>query len=247
AYRDKAAASVAALTAKYYDATTGTFGGGGHGAEALALDMGAYPEGERDRLLAHFTGAIEDAGNHLVLGEISLPAAFRVLSGADRDDLVHAIATQTTSPSYGYQVLAGNTTLGESWDGGPGQSQNHFMLGAIDSWFTTRVAGISQTEDSVGYAKLLVDPAVEGDMTSAAGSYRTPYGVARTDWERSDDRFRLTVDVPAGSTAEVHVPVDGSRAQAPDGARLLHLTGGEAVYEVGSGHWTFRSTMARER
>jgi alpha-L-rhamnosidase len=84
-------------------------------------------------------------------------------------------------------------------------------------------------------------------MTSAAGSYRTPYGIARTDWERSDDRFRLTVDVPAGSTAEVHVPADGSRAEAPDGARLLRLTAGEAVYEVGSGHWTFRSTMTHGR
>ncbi|CAM5262122.1 hypothetical protein STENM327S_07198 [Streptomyces tendae] len=246
-YRHKAAVSVEALTAKYYDATTGTFGGGGHGAEALALDMGAYPDGERGRLLAHFTGAVQDAGNHLLLGEISLPAAFRVLGAADRDDLVHAIATQTTSPSYGHQVLAGNTTLGESWDGGPGQSQNHFMLGAIDSWFTTRVVGLAQTEDSVGYARLLVDPAVEGDMTSAAGSYRTPYGVARTEWERSDDRFRLTVDVPAGSTAEVHVPVSTRHAEAPEGARLLRPTGGEAVYEVGSGHWTFRSTLARGR
>ncbi|WP_217132261.1 family 78 glycoside hydrolase catalytic domain [Streptomyces sp. AC558_RSS880] len=244
-YRAKADASAKALSAKYYDTTAGTFGGGGHGAEALALDMGAHPAGERDRLLTHFTTAVKDAGNHLILGEISLPAAFRVLSGAGRDDLVHAIATQTTSPSYGYQVRAGNTTLGESWDGGPGQSQNHFMLGAIDSWFTTRVAGIAQTADSVGYAELLIDPAVEGDMTSASGSYRTPYGIARSDWERTDGRFRLTVDVPAGSTAEVHVPAAGGRAEAPRGARLLRTSGEEAVYQVGSGHWTFRSAPPR--
>ncbi|MFI2507168.1 family 78 glycoside hydrolase catalytic domain [Streptomyces sp. NPDC018972] len=244
-YRAKADASAKALSAKYYDTTTGTFGGGGHGAEALALDMGAHPAGERERLLTHFTTAVKDAGHHLILGEISLPAAFRVLSGAGRDDLVHAIATQTTSPSYGYQVRAGNTTLGESWDGGPGQSQNHFMLGAIDSWFTTRVAGIAQTADSVGYAELLIDPAVEGDMTSASGSYRTPYGIARSDWERTDGRFRLTVDVPAGSTAEVHVPAAGGRAEAPRGARLLRTSGEEAVYQVGSGHWTFRSAPPR--
>ncbi|MEU7472129.1 family 78 glycoside hydrolase catalytic domain [Streptomyces sp. NPDC044984] len=244
-YRAKADASAKALSAKYYDTTTGTFGGGGHGAEALALDMGAHPAGERDRLLTHFTTAVEDAGHHLVLGEISLPAAFRVLSGAGRDDIVHAVATQTTSPSYGYQVRAGNTTLGESWDGGPGQSQNHFMLGAIDSWFTTRVAGIAQTADSVGYAELLIDPAVEGDMTSASGSYRTPYGIARSDWARTDGRFRLTVDVPAGSTAEVRVPAAGGRAEAPKGARLLRTSGEEAVYQVGSGHWTFRSAPPR--
>jgi alpha-L-rhamnosidase len=242
-YRAKADSSAKALAAKYYDTTTGTFAGGGQGAEALALDMGAYPAGQKDRLLGHFTTAVENAGYHLLLGEISLPAAFRVLSGSGRDDIVHAIATQTTSPSYGYQALAGNTTLGESWDGGPGQSQNHFMLGAIDSWFTSRVAGIAQTADSIGYAELLIDPAVEGDMTSASGSYRTPYGVARTDWKRDADGFRLILDVPAGSTAEVHVPAYAGRAWAPDGAHVLSTGATEVVYKVGSGHWTFRSTM----
>ncbi|MEU4656475.1 family 78 glycoside hydrolase catalytic domain [Streptomyces sp. NPDC023723] len=243
AYRAKADASAEALAAKYYDTATGTFGGGGQGAEALALDMGAYPAGERARLLGHLTSSVEAAGYHLLLGEISLPSAFRVLSGAGRDDLVHKIATQTTSPSYGYQVLAGNTTLGESWDGGPGQSQNHFMLGAIDSWFTTRVAGIDQTADSVGYSRLLIDPAVAGALTSASGSYRTPYGTARTSWERVDGHFRLTVDVPAGSTAEVHVPTDGTRPTATPGAKPPRIADGAAVYEVGSGHWTFRSAL----
>ncbi|MER5434174.1 family 78 glycoside hydrolase catalytic domain [Streptomyces sp. NPDC002588] len=242
-YRAEADTAARALAAKYYDPVTGTFGGGGQGAEALALDMGAYPAGEKDRLLAHFTGAVEAAGDHLLLGEISLPAAFRVLSAAGRDDIVYRIATRTTSPGYGYQVLAGNTTLGESWDGGPGQSQNHFMLGAIDSWFTGRVAGLAQTPDSVGYAELLVDPAVEGDLTSASGSYRTPYGLARTDWARTADRFRLTVDVPAGSRAEIHVPAADGRATAPEGARPIRSTAIETVYAVGSGHWTFRSTL----
>ncbi|MFI6565972.1 family 78 glycoside hydrolase catalytic domain [Streptomyces sp. NPDC050534] len=242
-YRAKADASVRALSDKYYSTATGTFGGGGQGAEALALDMGAYPAGERDRLLGHFTSSVEAAGHHLLLGEISLPAAFRVLSTAGRDDVIEKIATQTTSPSYGYQVLAGNTTLGESWDGGPGQSQNHFMLGAIDSWFTTRVAGIDQTADSVGYRELLIDPAVAGQLTSASGSYRTPYGTARTSWQRTGDRFRLSVDVPAGSTAEIHVPAAGGRAQAPQGTRLLRADDTEAVYQVGSGHWQFESVM----
>jgi alpha-L-rhamnosidase len=84
-------------------------------------------------------------------------------------------------------------------------------------------------------------PAVEGDMTSASGSYRTPYGVARTDWTRDAGLFRLTVDVPAGSTAEVRVPLFDGRAEAPAGARLVRDGGTEAVYEVGSGHWNFRS------
>ncbi|MFF8881459.1 family 78 glycoside hydrolase catalytic domain [Streptomyces flaveolus] len=245
-YRAKADAGAEALTAKYYDRATGTFGGGGHGAEALALDMGAVPDGERERLLDHFVTGVERADHHLVLGEISLPAAFRVLSAAGRDDVIHKIATQTTSPSYGYQVLHGNTTLGESWDGGPGQSQNHFMLGAIDAWFTDRVAGIEQAPGSIGYRELLIDPAVVGDLTSASGSYRTPYGTVSTDWKRDGDRYRLRLSVPAGSTAEVHVPFTKGRVTAPDAAKLLRTERGEAVYEVGSGDWTFTSVYATD-
>ncbi|MGX1502020.1 UNVERIFIED_CONTAM: alpha-L-rhamnosidase [Streptomyces graminofaciens] len=243
-YRAKADAGAEALTARFYDQESGTFGGGGHGAEALALDMGAVPDGERARLLDHFVESVEEAGHHLVLGEISLPAAFRVLTEAGRDDIIHKIATQTTSPSYGYQVLNGNTTLGESWDGGPGQSQNHFMLGAIDSWFTDRVAGIEQAPGSIGYRRLLIDPAVVGDLTSASGSYRTPYGTASTDWQRDGDRYRLRLTVPAGSTAEVRVPFTSGDVTAPDGAELLRTEQGEAVYEVGSGDWTFTSVYA---
>ncbi|GAA2335518.1 family 78 glycoside hydrolase catalytic domain [Streptomyces cuspidosporus] len=241
AYRERADASVAALTTRYYDAATGTFGGGGHGAEALALDMGAVPDGRRQRLLDHFTHSVEQAGHHLLLGEISLPAAFRVLSAAGRDDVIHEIATRTDSPSYGYQVVHGNTTLGESWDGGPGQSQNHFMLGAVDSWFTGSLAGIRQTDDSIGYRRLLFAPAVVGELTSVAGSYTTPYGPARSAWRRDGSALRLTVTVPAGTTAEVRVPGTSGPVGAPDGARPLGSEDGARRYAVGSGTWTFTS------
>ncbi|MFF2324715.1 MULTISPECIES: family 78 glycoside hydrolase catalytic domain [unclassified Streptomyces] len=241
-YRAKADASVKALSDTYYDRQSGTFGGGGQGAEALALDMGAYPEGERDRLLNHFTASVEAADHHLLLGEISLPAAFRVLSGAGRDDIVHRIATQTTSPSYGYQVLAGNTALGESWDGGSGQSQNHFMLGAIDSWFTTRLAGLDQAPGSVGYRTLRIAPAVVGDVTSARATFLTPYGEAASEWQRDKDRLSLTARVPAGTTATVEVPSTSDRVNAPDGARLVGHRDGVRIYQVGSGTWTFKSS-----
>ncbi|MFK0173490.1 alpha-L-rhamnosidase C-terminal domain-containing protein [Streptomyces sp. NPDC090306] len=216
-------------------------GAAAYRAEALALDMGTYPAGEKQRLFDHFTASVRNAGDHLLLGEISLSAALRVLSAGGRDDILNAVATRTTSPGHGYQVLAGNTTLGESWDGGPGQSQNHFMLGAIGSWFTTRVAGLDQTPDSVGFAKLLIAPAVEGATTSASASHRTPYGVARTAWRRTADRFRLTADVPAGSTAEVRVPLLGGRAAPPSGAHLVCADATTAVHTMGSGHWTFGS------
>ncbi|MCO5997272.1 family 78 glycoside hydrolase catalytic domain [Actinoallomurus rhizosphaericola] len=220
AYRAKADASAKALADKYYDPNTGTFAGGGQGAEALALDMGAVPSDQRQRLLDHLVAGIQAAGYHLLLGEISLPSVFRVLP----DDVIYKIATQTTSPSLGYQVVHGNTTLGESWDGGSGQSQDHFMLGSIDAWFTSNLAGIRQAPGSTGFRRLLIAPSVVGDLTRAEGRYRTPFGEARSEWTKADDGgIRLKVTVPPGSSAEVHVPGSGE------------------VRQVGSGVWVFHS------
>lgn len=249
AYHARADELARNVWAKYYDPATGRFGGGGMGATALALDMGAVPAELRSAQLDRLVGLIEAAGWHLVMGEISFPSVLRVLSEAGRDDVVLRIASQTTSPSLGFQVVNGATSLGEFWDGGSGQSQNHFMLGAMDAWLTTRLTGIGQAEHSVGFRRLLVDPAIVGDLAHAGGSYTTPYGEVRTSWQRGASGVRLEVAVPVGSTAEVRIPVHRDAAgviePSSDGARLLRIEGDEAVFEAGSGTWTFRAPSTR--
>ncbi|WP_305787617.1 family 78 glycoside hydrolase catalytic domain [Symbioplanes lichenis] len=220
-YRARADALAAAVWAKYYDPATGLFGGGGQGATALALDMGAVPADLEAAQLRHLVDSIQGTGNHLVMGEISFPSVLRVLSENGRDDVVYAVASQTTSPSLGYQVVRGNTSLGETWDGGSGQSQNHFMLGALDSWILTRLTGIGQAEGSAGFDKLVIDPAVVGDLTHAEGSYDTPHGTVKVSWQRTGTKTDLRVTVPNGATAEVHV--DGN------------------VRNVGPGTWSFHA------
>jgi alpha-L-rhamnosidase len=213
-----------AINAKYLDGAGHTYATGSQAADALALQIGIVPQQQRAAVLAHLIASIRAKDDHLTVGEIGLPAVFDVLSAAGRDDVVYDIATQTTAPSYGAQVLTGSTSLGEAWDGMAGNSsQNHLMLGAIDQWFTKDLAGIQQAPGSVGYRRLLIAPAVEGDLTHVSGSYRTPYGEVRTAWTKKGGGIELTVTVPPGSTAEVHVPGSG------------------AVHQVGSGTWTFRS------
>jgi alpha-L-rhamnosidase len=176
----------------------------------------------------------------------SRPFVVRDLRSAHQDRPLGTddIAKRTTSPSLGFQVRAGLTALGETWDGGSGQSQNHFMLGAMDAWLLTRLTGIEQTADSTGFRRLLIDPAVVGDLTSASGSYQSTYGRVSTSWKKDDREYRLDVTVPAGATAEVHVPVfrdEHGRFHRPTGGRLVRIDGDDAIFEVGSGSWTFRS------
>ena len=227
----------------FLDPVRHTYGSGSQAGDAMALDMGVVPDDQRQAVLDHLIGSIQAKGWHLTVGEIALPSVFRVLSAAGRDDIVYDIATQTGNPSYGYQVVHGATSLTENWDGPTsGNSQNHFMLGAIDQWFTSGLAGIKQAADSVAYHDLVIKPAVVGDLSHVSGSYATPYGQVSSAWERDGRSFHLDVTVPANTTATVYVPVlRGSNASATAGARLLRTEDGYAVYAVGSGRWQFTS------
>ncbi|MFJ6569554.1 family 78 glycoside hydrolase catalytic domain [Streptomyces sp. NPDC091292] len=102
------------------------------------------------------------------------------------------------------------------------------------------LAGIRQARGSAGYRELVIDPRVVGDLTQVEGSYRTPYGHVTAEWTLKKGVFRLKVDVPPNTTAEVRLP-KGNRTsrEASDGAVLRRAEGDRAVYGVPSGTHTF--------
>lgn len=210
-----------AYQAKYYDAANHTYANGSQTCDALSLDMGVVPADQRDAVLAHLVANLTANGYHLDLGEIGLPALFDVLWSAGRSDVVFQIATQTTAPSYGAMVARGATSLTEFWDGTG--SQNHFMLGAIDKWFTFGLAGINQAPDSVGFADLVIEPAIVGDLTHVLARYQTPRGTVASEWRRSGQRVSLDVQVPVGSTATVRLPGQPDH-HVPSGTHTFDIT-----------------------
>lgn len=151
---------------------------------------------------------------------------------------------EDTRPSYGFFMApttenpGGLTTIPEYWD--MHDSKNHMILSQIDEWFTSGLAGIRQPRGSVGYRKLVVDPRVAGDLTHVEGSYETPYGVVASEWTRRDGVFRLAVEVPPNTTAEVRVPTGGRKPhRTPKDATFMGIDGDRAVYGVASGSYEF--------
>jgi alpha-L-rhamnosidase len=222
-YGQLAQAIGAAFHAKYFDAANHTYATGSQASDALALDMGIVPAAEHDAVLGHLVANLQANGYHLNLGEIGLPALFDVLSAAGRHDVIFQIATQTTVPSYGAMLARGATSLTEFWDGTG--SQNHFMLGAIDKWFTSCLTGIGQADDDAGFADLVIAPAIVGDLTFVRGRYATPRGDVTSEWTRSGNDVVLDVTVPVGAKA------------------LIRLAG-QPDQRVGSGAHRFRSTLS---
>ena len=133
-------------------------------------------------------------GYRIGTGSVGIGPLFRTLHAAGRDDVIYQIVTNPASPGYAYLVNSGHTTLSENLSGGG--SQDHHLLGEVDSWLVHGLAGIQQDSDSIGYKHILIKPAVVGDLADVKGSYATPAGDVTSHWKRTPDGVNLEVTVP---------------------------------------------------
>ena len=107
-----------------------------------------------------------------------------------------------------------------------GYSQNHMMLGAIDEWFTSGLAGIQQAPGFIGYEKIFIKPAIVGDLSHVEGSYRTPKGLIESSWTKSAyGRLTMRVSIPASTNAIIYVPSAGGPVTYSVGPGIHEFTG----------------------
>jgi alpha-L-rhamnosidase len=218
-------------------------------AQALALDAGLVPDSERAAVLEALVELVyafhpNGDGPHFSGGTIGMAPTVRALADGGRDDVLWDLLQENEQPSYGFFMEStvanpgGMTTIGERWN--RGDSKNHMILAQIEEWFHTGLAGIREADGSTAYRQLVIQPKPVGDLTSVTGSYQTPHGLVRSAWTKGDQRFRLTVEVPTNTTAEIWVPAQGQRpVVTPHRATFLRIDGNYAVYRVPPGSFTF--------
>ena len=218
-------------------------------AQALALDAGLVPEGQRAKVLDALVDLVyafhpEGDGPHFSGGTIGMAPTVRALAEGGRDDVLWDLLQEDDQPGYGYFMESttanpgGMTTLGERWN--RGDSKNHMILAQIEEWFQAHLAGIRPAGGSVAYGKLVFQPKPVGDLRYVRGGYRTPQGLAGSSWTRSGRTFRLDITVPPNTTAEVRVPTGGGKVvRKPARAAFERADGDHAVYSVPSGRFTF--------
>ena len=110
----------------------------------------------------------------------------------------------------------GRTGTGSTTTATPKASLNHYSKGAVIAFLHEYVAGIQLLDDHPGYERFRVAPQPGGGLTWAEAVHDSPYGRIESSWRIDDDRFRLTVVVPPGTTAEVLLP-DGTRQEQTPG------------------------------
>jgi alpha-L-rhamnosidase len=171
--------------------------------------------------------------------------SIRALADGNRDGLLWDPLQADDQPSYGSFLDStpanpgGMTTIGEHWT--RDDSKNNMILAQIEEWFHAGLAGI-RTGGAAGYGNLIFKPKPVGDLRYVHGSRRTPQGMARSSWSRSESRFELRITVPSNTTAEVWVPTGGRQATVtPARATFGRIDGEYAVYSVPAGQFTFTS------
>ena len=218
---------------------------------ALAFTMGLIPEPLLEKAAAKFEQEIVKHDNHLATGFIGTPRLLPALSNAGKFDKAYELLLTKTYPSWLFQVTLGATTMWERWDGwtpdkgfqtNDMNSFNHYAFGSVGEFLYREVGGIQS--DGPAFKKLILRPRPGGGLTWAKTSYRSIHGPISTNWRIEDGRMKLEVTVPANVTATVYVP--GSQVMAKSGsahAREAGTVDGAVMYEVGSGEYSFESTL----
>ena len=200
-----------ALNQRYLNTDTGEYANGTQTANAMALYMNLPPLAARSKVASRLTNDVNYFHNiHTTSGFIGIRYLLPALSSIGHSDLAYELAVQDTYPSWGYMLKQGATTLWELWQQKTGpsmNSQDHIMFGSVGAWFYQSLAGIDQDADSAGYAHLRIEPQTVEDLSWASGTIETVHGPVSSSWQRTPSSVSLHVSIPAGSDAQVLVPV----------------------------------------
>ncbi len=254
-FESQASEAKKAFQAKFFVPASKIYDNGTQTSSVLPLSFGMVPEEYRAAVVQSLVDRIaSESHGHVGTGLVGAQWLMRTLSDNGHVDLAYEIATQKTYPGWGYMVEQGATTIWELWNGDTADpamnSGNHVMqIGDLAVWMYEYLAGIRSDPAAPGFRRAIIHPYPAGDLTFVKASHQTPYGTIVSSWKKDAGEFTLDVTIPANTTATVWVPArdaaavmeSGHPAAEAKGVRFVRAEAGAAVYEVGSGTYSFRA------
>ncbi|MCC6860366.1 MAG: glycoside hydrolase family 78 protein, partial [Bryobacterales bacterium] len=235
-----------AFLKRWFHAKENRFDNGTQTSSVLPLAFGLVPRERRAAVFENLVRKIEtESGNHVGVGLVGAQWLMRALSDNGRPDVAFTIATQTTYPGWGYMIGKGATTIWELWNGDTADpamnSGNHVMqIGDLGVWLYEYLGGIRPVPENPGFKRIAVRPYPVAGLTHARATHRSPYGLISSAWRREGGRLILNVSIPPNTTATVYVPAKQPASVVESGGlQAARSEAGWAVFETGSGHYTF--------
>ena len=216
--------------------------------QLMPLMTGVAPAELRDTVLKKLEYGIRvNHKDHLDTGMLGTYFLLNYLSQIGRDDLAFAIVNQRTYPGWGYMLEQGATTWWEQWNGY--YSHIHSCFTSLDGWFYQGLAGIRPDPARPGFKRIIIKPAIVGDLTWVKAHFDSPYGRIVSNWRRDGRRLTMDIAIPANTTATLYVPTSrpgevtesGRPAAEAAGVTFLRAEKGAAIYELDFGNRVFEA------
>ncbi len=249
-YRAKIAEIRPLVHAAFYDAKSQLYVLDEQSYQLMPLMTGVVPKDLRETILKKLEkGILVKNKGHLDTGMLGTYFLIQYLQATGRNDLLYTIYNQETYPSWGYMLSQGATTFWEQWNGY--FSQIHSCFASPDGWFYQGLAGIRPDPSAPGFKKIVIKPAIVGDLTWVKCGYDSMHGRIESDWRREGDRLTMDIKIPANTTATVYVPTQdaskvlesGEPANKVKSVTFVKSENGAAIYQVGSGNYSFTSPL----
>ncbi|MBQ7869920.1 MAG: family 78 glycoside hydrolase catalytic domain [Prevotella sp.] len=210
-FRREAEAMAAAVNDTFF--VGGRYANGTVTANLLPLAMNIVPQEHAAAVADSIVSTICVRHNgHISSGVIGIQWLMRWLSDAGHGDMAYRMASADTYPGWGYMVRQGATTIWELWNGDTANpsmnSGNHVMLlGDLLPWCYERLGGIRPDIARPGFRHTILRPDFSvSELNGVTAAHPSPYGVIRSSWKRDGEKIVWDVDIPANTTAEVHLP-----------------------------------------
>ena len=246
-YKELSVAVKKSFNDSFFHKDTKQYGSGSQTANAMAVYMGLVDGAVKANVIENIVKDIRDRNNSLTAGDIGYHYLLSVLHEAGRDDVIFDMNSRSDVPGYGYQLAKGATALTESWQALPNSSNNHFMLGHIMEWFYTGLAGIRQSDKSIGFKQIVIDPRPVGDLNFVEAQVESPRGKIISSWKKDGESFLLRIFIPHNATATVYLPstskstiIESSRPiKENKNVSVIGFENGKTKLLVGSGAYEF--------
>jgi len=254
-YSDLAENIKDAFNREFLDEDTNQYATNSQTSNALPLYMGMVPEGREKAVAKNLAEDVMINHNgHLSTGIIGTNALEQALPEYGWANVMYEIATQTTFPSWGYEVSKGATTIWETFEYCPQHCLNMKMFGSVEIFLYKCLAGISPAGS--GYREIAIKPHIIDDLRDVSASIETVRGLTSSNWVKDGNQLRLDVTIPVNSQAKVSVPKMGLENVTikADGKVIWEnssyvggvagITGGSeddryVTFDVGSGSYSF--------
>lgn len=232
----------------FYHAESGSYSNNTVTANLLSLEFGLVPDGDEEKVLQNIVDVTRDTyKDHISCGVVGMQHLLTCLTRTGHLDQAMRIILQKDYPSFGYMIEHDATTVWELWNGDTADpamnSGNHIMLlGDVLPWMYGGLAGIKQSPWSRAFKEQDMSLCMPDELNHVKATHNTPYGKVSSEWKRTDDGIEWEVEIPANTTARIHVP-SGYTIQGMASLRWAsaEVEGNDLCLVVGSGKYSIKA------